>query len=159
VISSKEERQKRFKKHVLPTLGKKRTDRSVRFAKNLLMYQYVLDEKTRATQFLALPADIFPSFVWFQTGQTSVASNQRTPARTAGLIPVPCFTDISDAASAQMELSPHMIEAQIHATARSMPMPKPECGTLAVAAQVEIPLEGFLGQLVLLNPRVQQLEA
>ena len=32
-------------------------------------------------------------------------------------------------------------------------------GNAAVAAQVEIPLEGFLGQVVVLDARVQQFEA
>jgi len=46
---------------------------------------------------------------------------------------------------------------QIQATARSIPMPKPEWGTLAVSAQVEIPLEGFLGEVVLLDAGVEEL--
>ena len=40
---------------------------------------------------------------------------------------------------------------------RSMPMPKPPCGTRAEAAQVEIPLEGFLRQVVLLDALHQQV--
>ena len=39
-----------------------------------------------------------------------------------------------------------------------MPMPKPPCGTDAVAAQVEIPLERFLRQVVLLDALQQQVE-
>ena len=38
-----------------------------------------------------------------------------------------------------------------------MPMPKPPCGTDAVAAQVEVPLEGLLRQLVLLDALQQQV--
>ena len=47
---------------------------------------------------------------------------------------------------------------QIHATVRSRPMPKPACGKRAVAAQVEVPLEGFARQLVLLDPLLEQRE-
>ena len=49
--------------------------------------------------------------------------------------------------------------AQIQATTRSMPMPKPAWGTRAISAQVEIPLEGFHRQLVLLDAALQQLVA
>ena len=38
-----------------------------------------------------------------------------------------------------------------------MPMPKPPCGTDAVAAQVEVPLEGLLRQVVLLDALQQQV--
>ena len=47
---------------------------------------------------------------------------------------------------------------QIQVTTRSMPMPNPPCGTRAVAAQVEVPLERLLRQLVLLDALQQQVE-
>ena len=37
-----------------------------------------------------------------------------------------------------------------------MPMPKPEWGTAAVAAQVEVPLVGLARQVVLVEPLLQQ---
>ena len=46
---------------------------------------------------------------------------------------------------------------QIQATARSMPMPKPECGNAAVFAEIKIPLEGFFGQIVLVNALQEQV--
>ena len=48
--------------------------------------------------------------------------------------------------------SPH-----IQATQRSMPMPKPACGTRAVLAQIDVPVEGFLGKVVLFDALQQQV--
>ena len=39
-----------------------------------------------------------------------------------------------------------------------MPMPKPPCGTDAVAPQVHVPVEGFFRQLMLFDPFQQQIE-
>ncbi len=48
---------------------------------------------------------------------------------------------------------------QIHATARSMPMPKPEWGTLPNLRRSRIPLEGLFGQIMVVNPLQEKVVA